>query len=109
MGESDQSNPGRVLRLGIPEILDQLDRLLDEQAADAAAWVEWGRYARQSLTAACRRQLEVMEALEVILALLRGDPENRVRSGGMACFLLPVVEKLEATCGIAASFHVTAR
>lgn len=96
MGESGQSNSGRVLRLGIPEILDQLDRLLEVQAGDAAEWVEWGRHARQSLTAACRQQLEAVEALEVILALLSADPENRVRSGGMVCLLRPLVVKLGA-------------
>lgn len=98
MGGSDQSNPGRVLRLGIPDILDQLDRLLEMQAVDVRAWVEWGRGARAGLAGAYRQQLEVLEALEVILDLLEGDPENRVRSGGMVCLLGPLVEKLGAAC-----------
>lgn len=109
MGESGQSNPGRVLRLGIPDILDELDRLLEMRAVDGRAWVEWGRGARAGLAGAYRRQLEVLEALEVILALLGVDPENRVRSGGMVCLLRPMVEKLEAVCCITASFHTTAR
>lgn len=108
MGEAGQSNPGRVLRLGIPDILDELDRLLEMQAVDAATWVEWGRGARAGLTGVYRQQLEVVEALEVILALLGGDPENRIRSGGMACLLQPLVETLEATYGIAALFRATA-
>lgn len=109
MGESGQSNPGRVLRLGIPDILDELDRLLEMRAGDAPAWVEWGRGARAGLAGAYRQQLEVLEALEVILALLGGDPENRVRSGGMMCLLGPLVDKLGAACGVTASFHATAR
>lgn len=110
MGESGQSNPGRVLRLGIPDILDELDRLLDEQARDAAAWVEWGQWAREGLAGAYRRQLEVLEALEVILVLLRADPENGVRSGGMVCLLGPLVEKLGVDClGITASTQAVPR
>ena len=96
MDEYDQSNPGRVLRQGIPDILDELDRLLGMQTGDARAWVEWGRGARVGLAGAYRRQLEVLEALEVILALLSVDPENRVRSGGMVCLLEPLVVKLGA-------------
>jgi len=98
MGESGQSNSGRVLRLGIPDILDELDRLLEMQAVDDAAWAEWGRGARAGLAGAYRRQMEVLEALEVILALLGGDPENRVRSGGMVCLLGQLAEKLGAVC-----------
>ncbi len=98
MDESDQSNPGRVLRQGIPDILDELDRLLGMQAGDACAWVEWGRTARVDLAGAYRRQLEVLEALEVILALLSADPENRVSSGGMVCLLGPLVVKLGVAC-----------
>ncbi len=98
MDESDQSNPGRVLRQGIPDILDELDRLLGMQAGDVRAWVEWGRGARVGFEGAYRRQLEVLEALEVILALLSADPENLVRSGGMMRLLGPLVEKLGAAC-----------
>ncbi|WP_269629813.1 hypothetical protein [Pelomonas sp. BJYL3] len=109
MGESGQSNPGRVLRLGIPDILDELDRLLEMRAVDAPAWVEWGRGVRAGLAGAYRRQLEVLEALEVILDLLGVDPENRVHSGGMVCLLGPLVEKLGAACGgITASLNATA-
>jgi hypothetical protein len=96
--ESDQSNSGRVLRLGIPDVLDELDRLLEMQTVDAPTWVEWGCHARQGLTAACRQQFEVVEALELILTLLGIDPENRVRSGEMVCMLRPLVEKLGAAC-----------
>lgn len=98
MDESDQSNPGRVLRQGIPDILDELDRLLGLQTADAPAWVEWGRTARVGLADTYRRQLEVLEALEVILALLGRDPENRVRFSGLACLLGPLVDKLGVSC-----------
>ncbi|MDL5032031.1 hypothetical protein QRD43_08930 [Pelomonas sp. APW6] len=98
MGESDQSNSGRVLRFGISDILDELDRLLEMQAGDAAAWAEWGQGARAGLAGAYRQQLEILEALEVILALLGVDPENRVRSGGMVCLLGPLAEKLGAAC-----------
>lgn len=94
MDESDQSPPARVLRLGIPDILDELDRLLEGQAGDGRAWVEWGRGARVGLARPYWQQLEVLEGLEVILALLGVDPENRVRSGGMVCLLGPLVVKL---------------
>ncbi len=110
MGESGQSNSGRVLRLGIPDILDELDRLLEVRAGDGRAWVEWGRGARAGLAGAYRQQLEVLEALEVILALLGGDPENRVRSGGMVCLLGALAEKLGTACqGIGASHQEAAR
>ncbi len=107
MDESDQSNSGRVLRLGIPDILDELDRLLEVQAVDADAWVEWGRGARAALTLVCRRQMEVVEALEVILVLLSADPENRVRAGGIVCMLGPLAEKLEASRGFMVSLYAT--
>lgn len=94
MDESDQSNPGRVLRQGIPDILDELDRLLGLQTADVPTWVEWGRTARVGLAETYRRQTEAVEALQVILDLLGVDPENWVRSGGIACLLGPLIAKL---------------
>ncbi len=110
MGESGQSNPGRVLRLGIPDIFDQLDRLLEVQAVDGHAWVEWGRGARAGLAGAYRQQLEALEALEVLLALLGGDPENRVRAGAMVCLLGPLLEKLRTACqGSAVSIKAGAK
>lgn len=43
MDESDQPVPSPGRRQGVPEILDQLDRLLEMRAADRYAWVGWGR------------------------------------------------------------------
>lgn len=51
------------------------------------------------LREASRQQLELLEALEVLLTMLDTAAEKPMRSGSLMCLLAPLVEKLSDSAG----------
>ena len=85
--------------MALHDILEQLIRMPGLQAeplkkSNLACLKKDAGEAQTQLKALHRQQLEVLEAFEALLAMLNMAPETPLRSIGMMCLLIPLVERL---------------
>lgn len=99
MGANSQPASSNTRRMALHDILEQSIRVQRLEAevlhkADLECLRKCIQEAQARLKKAHQQQLELLEAFEMLLAMLSMAPETPLRSTGIQCLLIPLIERL---------------
>lgn len=102
MGANQHCTSTRSRCASLQDIVDQLQGLegCTLNGADFIGLTTDALHMHACLRRINRQQLELLEALEMMLTMLGADPDQLLRSAGVMHLLVPLVEKLSSSIGV---------